>query len=75
MNEDLGKEFSKRGNPLKRSGPLNDLPDTKNYKVFCAHPLTRPRTPKICPYILGRFSNLFLQAFNSKFLGEKASFH
>ena len=30
MNEGFGKDFYRKGNSVKRSGPISELPDSEN---------------------------------------------
>ena len=45
MNEGFGKDFCKKGNPVKRFGPFSEPPHSDNLKVAVLIPF-----PKISSY-------------------------
>ena len=41
MNEGFGKDFYRKGNSVKRSGPFTEPPDSENLKSCCPNPLPK----------------------------------
>ena len=41
MNEGLGKDFYRKGNSVKRSGPYSEPPDPENWKVAVLIPFPK----------------------------------
>ena len=41
MNEGFGKDFYRKGNSVKRSGPFSELPDSESRKVAVLNPFPK----------------------------------
>ena len=41
MNEGFGKDFYRKDNSVKRSGPFSESSDSENSKNCCPHPLPK----------------------------------
>ena len=48
VNEGLGKDFYRKGNSVKRSGPVSEPPDSENCKVAVLIPFNRNSALKGC---------------------------
>ena len=49
VNQGFGKDFYRKGDSVKRSGPFTEPPDSENWKVAVLIPF-----PKISSYIQGK---------------------
>ena len=68
MNEGFGKDFYRKGNSVKRSGPFSEPPDSENWKV-----VVQIYRPKIGSYFSqGNFWSSELPLNKGLFWGPKA---